>query len=291
MTNESKGKKRFNTRGLTSFIAAWTFLVVLVTGCVLYAAPKGRVANWTGWAVLGLDKEEWGAVHMVTACAFITAVAFHLYFNWTVFLSYFKKKMQAGFNLRREFALATGLAVIIVGGTVLNAPPFSVIVKWNDDIKLFWEARSAPAPYPHAEESTLAEFAEKAGLDLEEAVARLKAGGFRVPDTDTRIGKLSKLNGVTPSALFAAMSKGKGNQSGGDAARSGQGASPGGGMGLGRMTLEQVCAEQGIALETAQAALAEKGIDAQPGDLLKSLAHKANASPKEVLAIISGAQD
>jgi len=275
METGAQQKRGLHTRGLTSFIVTLTFLVLLVTGCVLYASPKGRVAQWTDWTVLGLDKEEWSAVHMVTSLAFIIAVGFHLYFNWRVFLSYFKKKLEAGFHLKREFAIAALVTILIVAGAVFELPPFSFVEQWNSDIKDSWEARSTLGPYPHAEESTLPELCENTGLDLDEALGRLKAAGLEAPDTNASITVLAALNHTTPSRLFAVISPGQ--------------APPAGGAGLGRKSVKQVCADEGLAVETALKALRDKGIEAGPEDSLKDLATKADLTPRAVLEIIQAA--
>jgi len=40
-------QSRFSYRVLTSFFVTFDFLILLVTGVVLYVVPPGRVANWT----------------------------------------------------------------------------------------------------------------------------------------------------------------------------------------------------------------------------------------------------
>ena len=201
MSTENAKKKPFHTRGFTTFSVTWVFLILLITGVVLYVAPKGRVAHWTGWSVLGLDKEQWGAVHMVAALALLIAAGFHLYFNWRIFLGYFTSKARSGMNLMREFMVATCLTVLVMAGTVAGIPPMKLVATWNEDIKDFWEAKSVALPYAHAEESTLAEFAEKTGVPAEKLEQTLKDRGFEVPNTTLTLKDLSALNGTSPSGL------------------------------------------------------------------------------------------
>jgi len=40
-------QSRFSYQVLTSFFVTFDFLILLVTGVVLYVVPHGRVANWT----------------------------------------------------------------------------------------------------------------------------------------------------------------------------------------------------------------------------------------------------
>lgn len=47
-------------RQLTSFIITFAFVVIAISGVILYIVPPGRVANWTNWQLLGLGKEQRG---------------------------------------------------------------------------------------------------------------------------------------------------------------------------------------------------------------------------------------
>ncbi len=40
--------KKFNTQGFTTFVVTLAFLIIAMSGTVLYMTPRGRVANWTG---------------------------------------------------------------------------------------------------------------------------------------------------------------------------------------------------------------------------------------------------
>lgn len=76
---DSRTKSSFYTRGFTTFVLAAAFLVLAVTGAVLYITPRGRVANWTDWSLLGLDKQQWSSVHITIATLFLLAAALHLF--------------------------------------------------------------------------------------------------------------------------------------------------------------------------------------------------------------------
>ena len=239
------GRKAFNWRGFFSLLLFLSFLVLAITGCVMYATPKGRVAHWTGWTVLGLDKEQWSAIHMTSALVVLIAAAFHLYYNWNIFWGYIKRRSQSALNLKREMALALLLAIFAVAGTIYNIPPFGTIVRWNEDIKLYWEIRSAAAPVPHAEEFTVAELAEEIGMPVDEVLARLQDSGITVDDPSAKIKDIAAANGMTPNELFdivqpgaAAPGRGLGlgggsGQGGGRGLGLGGGSGQGGGRGLG----------------------------------------------------------
>ena len=71
---------KFRTRGFVSLLLALTFLVASFSGVILYLTPRGRVANWTGWTMLGLDKHEWGAIH-INACLLVLVIAVSIGLN------------------------------------------------------------------------------------------------------------------------------------------------------------------------------------------------------------------
>ena len=74
--------KKIKGKGLASLTLACTFVVVAVSGTALFFTPRGRTANWTGWTLGGLTKQQWEAVHL-NACVFMLAiVGLHLFYNW-----------------------------------------------------------------------------------------------------------------------------------------------------------------------------------------------------------------
>jgi len=85
----------FQWRALISVLVALCFLMLAVTGMVLFISPPGRVANWTNWSVLGLRKSEWGGIHIWFGLLFLMVSVWHLVLDWRPMLNNFK-------NLRRR---------------------------------------------------------------------------------------------------------------------------------------------------------------------------------------------
>ena len=231
-------RRKFSTKGFTSLLLTCSFLVLGVSGVILYLTPRGRTAHWTDWTVTGLGKEEWAALHTNLAILFLAAAGLHLVLNWTMFWGYIKKKAGAGLNLKRELSLATVIAAVFVAGTLFGLPPFSTVQGWNDQIKNYWDRKAAQAPVPHSEELTLAQFAAEIALSVEDASEALSQEGFDVRDASLSMAELAESKGVAPSDVFAAIQKhfpesghvpGWGRGQGG-----GRGLGPGrGGQGLG----------------------------------------------------------
>lgn len=260
-------RKRFHWRGLTSLVVTLAFLVLAVTGVMLYVSPQGRVANWTGWSILGLGKEQWAAVHTTAAVLFLIASAFHVYFNWPVLLHYIVLKRRL--HLKREMIGALVVVAVVFAGTILEIPPFSSIIALNDGIKAYWESQSTQAPYPHAEASTLTDFSERTGISLKVLQERLAGAEIAVSDPASQTFEdLARGHRLSPTDLFAKIS--------GTSSSGGQGA------GVGRQTLRTLCESSGIALPKALDTLQKQGFSANAESTLKALAEQKGMRPAEV---------
>ena len=309
-------RKHFNLRGFFSLLLFGSFLVLLFSGTILYFTPKGRVAHWTGWAVFGLDKEEWSAIHITMTLVVLIASGFHLYYNWGIFWGYITRKTQKSLNLKKEMALAILLCMMTVMGTIYSFPPFSTIIQWNDDIKDYWEAKSALAPMPHAEDLTIAQLAEVIDMPLEQVTERLKEAGVKVPNPSVDIKDLAATHNTTPSELFAiirpesrgivggdvygigrgggrGLGQGAGQGAGlgggqGSGLGSGQGSGLGAGQGYGRMTAQQCCESVTIPLEQGLTRLRNAGIEAAGHEQLRIIADRSGKKATDIVQIIHG---
>ncbi|MFC1543486.1 DUF4405 domain-containing protein [Candidatus Neomarinimicrobiota bacterium] len=80
-------KQSFNTKAFTSFAIAFAFLISSVLGIILCVVPQGRIANWTSWTLLGLEKEQWGAIHTLFVLMLLVAITLTTYSRGTLGLS------------------------------------------------------------------------------------------------------------------------------------------------------------------------------------------------------------
>jgi len=273
-TQVEQKNKRFNLRALTSLTVTLSFLCLAFSGIVLYFTPKGRVAHWTGWTMFGLEKEQWAGVHTVLAILFVIASGVHIYFNWRPLLRYFKDAAAKGMRNRAELGVAALITLVFFVGALRMWPPFGTVLDWGERIKAYWERTSAPAPYAHAEESTLAEFAEIIGVSRDELANQLKAKDFEVSDFSMTVDELARQHRVSPNEVFEAFPKP-------DLSSARRGLLQR--AGHGQKTLKEVCDESGIELSRAIAVLEEKGITARGSDTLKSLAAQAGMRPRDLV--------
>jgi hypothetical protein len=206
-TTESPKNRRFSARGFTSLLLTLSLLVLVVSGVVLFLTPRGRVAHWTDWTMLGLRKEQWGALHMNGSILFVFVAVLHLVLNGSMFLGYLRRKAVAGLYMKKEMAVALVVALACTAGTIADVPPFSSILALNHDVKNYWEQRVATAPVPHAEELTLVEFAGQIDLSPDELARVLHEEGFDADDVEVTVGEVGRRKGVAPNAVLAAVQK------------------------------------------------------------------------------------
>ena len=57
-------RSRFAWRSMTSVLIAASFLILVLSGVLLFVSPPGRIANWTNWTILGLRKHDWIGLHV-----------------------------------------------------------------------------------------------------------------------------------------------------------------------------------------------------------------------------------
>ena len=207
--------KRFDWRGFVSIFLLLDFAIVTLSGIILFIAPIGRVARDIGFEILGLDKEGWELVHDVFGFAMIAAIPFHLYFNWRIFVNYFRKIVQRVRKIRlRETIAAVLLTVFLFLSVVFSFPPSSFVSDLSEAAKYSWEGSSY---YEHEETSddeehsyvgygrkTVAEVAEELGLSVDEAIKRLEAHGVEASST-TLIREIMDKTGMTSEEVIELM--------------------------------------------------------------------------------------
>ncbi|MHC4745607.1 MAG: DUF4405 domain-containing protein, partial [Planctomycetota bacterium] len=130
-----EAKKEFNRRTFASVLAGFSFVIVVLTGLALFTAPSCRIARESGWAVWGYSKEELSAIHVWFAVIFAAIAIYHIYFNWGSIKRYFEGKASEGIGFRTEWVAALLICVVVYGGTVHGAWPFSSLMEWKESYK------------------------------------------------------------------------------------------------------------------------------------------------------------
>ena len=261
----------FSLRKTVSLTLGLSFLVMTVTGLVLFITPQGKVAYWSHWTLMGLGKEEWAGLHITSMVLLLVTGIWHIYYNWTPLVSYLKEKAKGVNFLKREFVAAVLLNTLFVAGTLFALPPFQTLLDLNDAVKGYWQEMQGSPPYGHAEESTLAAFAGYLRIEPDTAIDLLRAKGIAVEGKNEVLLEIAQRNGVTPQALYDAL-KVK------DRAKSAET----GVTFLGRRTLEELARMEKIDLERSLAYLEKKGLSEAGGMRMKQIADHFEMTPLEL---------
>jgi hypothetical protein len=199
---------KIHKRGLTSFFTLFGFLIMSITGLVLYVAPAGRVAYWITWQMFGITRTDWGNVHILSSLLFVVAGAFHIFFNWKPLMNYFKDRVRKGVRLRRELVISSVLSLWLIASSIWLLPPLSYLLHFNEWLKTTWVVQDDyEPPFGHAELLSLKTFATKMDIDLVKAAQELRANGIAFASTDETLEEIGKNNDISPMNLYLLIKK------------------------------------------------------------------------------------
>jgi DNA-binding CsgD family transcriptional regulator len=267
--------RKLSFKTFTSFLLTWTFLGLILSGIALFVSPPGRIAHWTDWRLIGLTKEGWIAVHVMTAIVFLVGGLFHLLkFNWKVFLHYLKKK-RTGIQYRKEMIASLLLFLVVLLGTMAAFPPFSSIMNLSEEIKNSWEPASAGPPVPHMELRTLYEVSQELQLKPEESYLRLVREGLEVPNQDSSLKEIAEINQTSPRELYGLLKQASPVKDEAPPLSA-----------IGRRSLTEIADHLGVEVSELIAKLKEQGVEAAPDDRVKDIADKLGINPHQVLEAV-----
>ena len=192
-------------RKIISLTAMLSFLVLILTGIVLFIQPHGRVSYWVDWRLWGLSKTQWDSTHIHAGILFLLAIFLHIYYNWRSIVSYLKGKAGHLRMFNRQFQIAMLVTALVVCGTIAGTPPFCWVMDLNESIKESAVKTYGKPPYGHAELSSLKTLAFRMGFDLGKSLEGLKIAGIHFEGANQRIVDIAHINGKTPKQVFDAM--------------------------------------------------------------------------------------
>jgi len=277
-----KEGKRFNYRGFINFLLIWSFIIISLTGLILYIKPPGRVANWINWKFLGLTKTNWESVHTLFGYMFILTGALHLYLNWKIFTGYFRSKVTKGIKMKRELFWSLFIILVVFIGTYAYIPPFSQVMNFGDYLSNSWEEKDETPPVPHAEQLSLKKFASIIGENPQDVIKKLRSEGIKVESDNEIVENIAEKNSIKPIKIYEMFVPEKTknlNQNSYKRSKAGSG--------YGKMTLKELCDELAIPIEKAVSILENKNIKADKNDNVRSIADKLGIRPYEVKEILS----
>jgi hypothetical protein len=281
--------KKINKRGLVSFFTLFGFLIMSVTGLALYVMPAGRVAYWIHWEMIGLSKDGWGNIHILSSILFIVAGAFHIGLNWKPLMNYFRDKVRRGLRLRRELALASILSAWIVASSLWPFPPLSYLLDFNEWLKSTWVTEDDyEPPFGHAELMSLRIFCKKMDIDPARAAAELRNKGIRFESDKETLEEIGRANSISPMNLYLLIKKFEPVPEPEELVSY----TPEtvevefSGSGIGNKSIQFVCEKTTLDPELARSRLAAAGLPTDLDRTVKSVAEIAQTQPMEILKLL-----
>jgi phage antirepressor YoqD-like protein len=267
--------KKINWRSFTSIYMGFSFILMAITGIVLYIAPPGRIALWSNWFFIGLTKTEWQSVHTIFSFLFVVTGIFHIIFNWKPLISYLRRKAKESLKVRGEFVLTSFIVFIIFTGVYFKTPPFNYIMDFGENMTNSWANSETEPPVPHAELLTISEFAKLISTNTNDLVSQFTNKGYSINDTNETIESLASRYNISPGALYNSLKMGNSHNT--------ISAKYIKGSGIGRKNLSEILTENNIRWEDGIAKLTAAGIKITKDGKLKIIAENNKISPIQII--------
>ncbi len=261
---------------IISLTLAFSFLVMSITGIMLYIVPKGKIAYWANWEMFGLTKSQYGDIHITSMILFLVVTIWHIYYNWKPLMNYLKNSAKQITLFKKELLIALALNFLFVGGTLMGVQPFQGVLDINDDIKAYWQKQYGSPPYGHAEESSLQSFSQRIGVNIQKAIELLKDKGIVVENKSQTLLQIAQQNSISPEDIHYAI-KPKGGKITIGKAMADTGISF-----LGRRTLHELADMDKINLKKSLLFLQKEGFDATPQSRMREAANALGITPYEL---------
>ncbi|MBW2513409.1 MAG: DUF4405 domain-containing protein [Deltaproteobacteria bacterium] len=283
-------KQRWNGRAFTSLCSLVGFILLCLTGILLYVGPHGRVAYWTKWQFWGIEKDQWGAVHTFSGLLFLIAGGFHLYYNWKPLIKYLSGKIENALRYKRELVGSSFIFLWIFISGIWSLPPLVYVSDLGEAIKNSWvTSPELEPPFGHAELVSLQTFCKKQRIPLDQAMAELRTAGFTVDTPKSTLAEIADSKRVSGMDVYAVIKKLEVKT---EAMQPDVVWTPEkieevfSGTGLGNKTIEQIIKELQLKPDSVYQRLEKAGIEAQKGERIKKLADEHQTTPIKILTIV-----
>jgi hypothetical protein len=284
------GNTKWSGRAFVSLLSLASFILLGFTGIILYIQPHGRVAYWTKWHFLGLEKDQFGNIHILAALLFLVAGGFHLYYNWKPLMRYLSGKIEATLRHKRELVISSMVFLWIAVSGIWSLPPLASVTDLGEAIKNSWvTSPDLEPPFGHAELVSLKTFCKKQSIPLDEAMKELRRAGFKVDSPRNTLAQIADSKQTSGMGVYKVIKKLEAKP---EPVKSGETWTADkveetfSGTGLGRKTIGQIIEELGLDSDTAYKRLKAANIKAQKDDRFKKLADKHDTTPIKILTII-----
>lgn len=283
-------QKKWNGRAFTSLCSTVSFILLCLTGIILYVEPHGRVAYWIKWHFLTLEKDQWGNIHIYSGLLFLVAGGFHIYYNWKPLIKYFSAKIENSLQYKRELAISGIVFIWIAVSGMWSLPPLVYVTDLGETIKNSWvTSPELEPPFGHAELVTLQTFCKKQRIPLDQAMLELRNAGFTVNSPKSTLVEIAESKQTSGMGVYVVIKKLEAKP---------EAMKPGGtwtaetveetfsGTGLGNKTIGRIIKEMELNPSKVYQRLKTIDIEAADDDKLKTLAEKNNTTPIKLMTTI-----
>ncbi|MFC2104887.1 DUF4405 domain-containing protein [Bacteroidota bacterium] len=199
---------KFNWQSLISIGLLFSFIVMLVSGIILYMAPEGSLSRWIGWDILSLSKKQWEQQHTIFSYLFILLSIFHIFrINWSYLISYFIIEKFKIINLK-EILFAIIIVIIVFLGTLYKWGPFNSVLNFGSKISDRFAENVEIPNLPDAEKLSLNEFADQVlNISYSDLERNLKKFNYDQINENSTVLDFCELNEITPEKLYRTLKK------------------------------------------------------------------------------------
>lgn len=116
----------------------YSFLIMVISGAMLFISPFGRLGMMIQWEFFGLDKMQWQALHLIFMLIFTLAGFLHIVYNYKAIKNYLKSKSKKIVIFTSANLIAIAITSIFFYATIKHMEPFNSFVKMNKSFNEYW---------------------------------------------------------------------------------------------------------------------------------------------------------
>ncbi|MBN2578609.1 MAG: DUF4405 domain-containing protein [Pirellulales bacterium] len=113
---------KFNVRGFIAFLLSFAFLLIVISGLILWLATPPRDLSGP-WLIFGMTRGAWKHLHIWIGLTMLVVGVIHLILNWSIYWCYLWNRTNRRPNMIWELLLALLIAALIVGSALWEHPP------------------------------------------------------------------------------------------------------------------------------------------------------------------------
>jgi len=194
---------KFSWQSFISIGLLFSFIVMIISGIVLYVAPEGSLSRWISWDVLNLSKKQWEHQHTVFSYLFILFTVFHIFkINWGLLLSYFTPE-KIKISHFKEVVIAFLITILVFIGTLYNVGPLRFVNNLGGAISDKFAENVEIPNIPDSEKLTIKQFSsEILKTSYENINAILKNKDFKDLREDILVKDFCLINNISPHEFY-----------------------------------------------------------------------------------------